>query len=97
VDSPPKTDLSCFERRPDVIARRLPDRTVLLNGTTGGCFELNGVGSAIWDALDGKRSWAAIALEIASRFALPETTAARDVSAFAEALTRADLIRPAAS
>jgi hypothetical protein len=82
------------ERRPEIIARRLPDRTVLLNGTTGGCFELNPVGSTIWDALDGVRSWTEIAAEVSRRFQCSLASAERDVQSFAAALVQAELIRP---
>ena len=85
---------SRFQRRPDVIARRLPDRTVLLSGTTGAAFELNRLGSNIWEKLDGSRSLAEIAAGLAVEFGLGSSAAHRDVQRFADALTAADLIEP---
>jgi hypothetical protein len=80
-------------RRADVIARRLPDRTVLLNGSTGSCFELNPVGTLIWEQFDGARSLDDIAQQVATRFGLGPTTASADVQAFAQALTAANLVQ----
>jgi hypothetical protein len=88
---------SRFERKPEVTARSLVDRIILLNGATGGCFELNAVGRAIWETLDGSRSWEQISAEVARRFALTPDRAALDVQKFAQELVAADLIRPAAA
>lgn len=93
--SPPLDAAPRFVRRKDVIARQLPDRTVLLNGSTGSCFELNPVGSSIWDALDGSRSLDEISARIAEAFRLEPGVAATDVARFAESLRAADLIEPA--
>jgi hypothetical protein len=97
VDSTENTDWSHFERRcerrPEIIARRLSDKTVLLNGTTGACFELNHVGTAIWDTLDGSRTWGDISDELARRFARPTADVAVDVKRLAEQLQAAALIR----
>jgi hypothetical protein len=87
----------CFERKPDVTGRTLVDRTILLNATTGNCFELNAVGSAIWATLDGSRSWEQISAEVARRFAVTGEQADLDVQRFATDLVAADLIRPAAA
>jgi hypothetical protein len=91
------------ERKPEIIARRLEIdqssvggvRTVLLNGDTGACFELNAVGTAIWDTLDGSRTWADISAELVRQFALAPADAAIDVKKLADALCAAKLIRPA--
>ncbi len=80
-------------RRDDVIVRKLPDRTVLLNGTTGHAFELNALGSAIWELLDGVRSWSEIETELAHRFAAPADRIAADLTAFRSGLEGAALIR----
>jgi hypothetical protein len=78
-----------------VIARRLPDRTVLLHGTSGACFELNATGTAVWEQLDGRRSWAQIADELARRFAVAAATARTDVDGVARRLADAGLVEPA--
>ena len=91
--TPESTAAARPRRRTDVIARRLPDRTVLLDGSTGSCFEINSVGSLIWERLDGLRSWNEIAEDMESLFGLSRAQAAQDVAEFAKALRRADLLR----
>jgi hypothetical protein len=58
-------------------------------------FTLNGVGSAIWQQIDGKKSIAELAHAITVQFKVTEAEATADVSAFVELLASKGLIEDA--
>jgi hypothetical protein len=55
-------------------------------------FTLNGVGTAIWALIDGKRSVDEIARVVTAEFDVPEAEAQADVAAFVELLSSKGLV-----
>lgn len=58
-------------------------------------FTLNGVGSAVWQHIDGKTSIAELAHAITVEFKVTEAEAAADVAAFVELLASKGLVEEA--
>jgi hypothetical protein len=78
-------------RRPDVVSRRLPDKTVLLDEMTGHCYELNSLGAQVWNLIDGVRTLEEICALLLPALGVPEPTLTQDVQEFAASLRRAGL------
>jgi hypothetical protein len=76
-------------RKPAVVSRQLPDRTVLLDGHTGQCFELNALGARVWALLDGQRTLEEIGTLLETMAPRPQVTG--DLLSFAGQLREAGL------
>jgi hypothetical protein len=83
---------SVFFPRPEVAAREIDDGAVLVNMTSGGCFELNRIGSEIWKLLQEKRSLASICDSLSARYPVEPEVLASDVESLIESLVRAGLV-----
>lgn len=57
-------------------------------------YALNETGRAIWERLDGKRTLAAVAADLAAGYAAPEDKIVRDVLEFASELVKQKIIVP---
>jgi hypothetical protein len=82
-------ETSVFKRNKDVSWRRLDRRCVLINVATGECFELNDLGSRIWDALDHDRSTAEVCELVAPAADAPLV---RDAESFLQQLAAHGLV-----
>ena len=68
------------------------DALVLYNSITDTYFQLNEVGSAIWELLDGSLDERRIADEIAAEFDVEPETALSDVTEYVSGLLEAGLL-----
>ena len=80
-------------RAPGVVARTIAGETILVpvrrRAQEMGLFTLNGVGTFVWQALDGAHSLREIAGAVATAFEVGPAQALADVAAFAADLERA--------
>ncbi len=71
-----------LRRRDGVECRRLPEKALLLDGRTGGCFELNQVGAEVWSRLDGLRTLEEVCAELQVSLDVPPDRLRSDVGRF---------------
>jgi pyrroloquinoline quinone biosynthesis protein D len=74
--------------------RRVAGEMILLQPEQEKLLGINGTGAAVWELLDGKRSAAAIAHDVALRFARDEQAVLKDVLAFLDELEKRQLVVP---
>jgi hypothetical protein len=67
---------------------------VLMNETTGDCFELNHVAADIWKAVCAGKSADAIVTELATTYGIEESVAKGDVETLLTNLARHGLVCP---
>ena len=79
-------------KRVDVMARETPDGAVLVDVVSGGCWELNRVGAALWSLLDGPTTLRRIGELLRARYEVAAEIIERDVLAVAEQLSKAGLV-----
>ena len=85
--------MSRFVMRGDrLAARKVGGEMVILSADDSSLFVLNEVGTAIWEAADGRTSLDAIADGVCREFDVDLETALRDVSAFVTALAAAGVL-----
>jgi hypothetical protein len=87
------THESMLCRAPGVVARTIAGETILVpvrrRAQEMGLFTLNGVGTFVWQALDGTHSLGEIAEAVAGAFEVDPARALADLAAFAADLERA--------
>ena len=83
-----------FARHQAAAWRRVAGEMILLQPEQEKLMGLNGTGAAVWELLDGKRSAAAIAHDVAAQFARDEQAVLRDVLAFLGELEKRRLVVP---
>jgi hypothetical protein len=66
---------------------------ILMNTSSGDCFELNGVGAFVWDCIGRGMGLEAIARELVKAYEIDETTARADLSRLIEELERQGIVR----
>lgn len=82
----------------DVVSREIEGELIIVPITSGigdledELYTLNETGKAIWQRLDGQRTIADIATEIAAEFDAPLETINRDVLGFSEELVRRKIL-----
>jgi hypothetical protein len=79
-------------RRRDVDSRSLADGAVLVDLMSGVCFELNRVGSEIWDLLGAGATEVSICQALCRRYPIESAVLAADVHDLLEALALRGLI-----
>ena len=80
-------------RNPQVVHSRLAGgESVLLHLDTGAYHELNAVGTAIWDLLDGQRTTAQIADQLRSMVEDPPAELETDIAGFIAQMRERDLV-----
>ena len=77
-------------RRPDAYAAEMEDGSVVYRGTE--LHRLDGLGTLVWQLLDGKSTLAAISADVADAFGEDRERCARDIASFAQRLAEAGLI-----
>jgi hypothetical protein len=77
---------------PTVVSQQTKDGAVLLEMSSGDCFELNEVGAQIWDALAKGEALAAIVATLARRYDLPPSTIEADALSLIDDLERRGLL-----
>lgn len=73
-------------------ARKVGGEMVILSADDSSLFVLNDVGTAIWEAADGRTSLDAIADGVCREFDVDLETAQRDVTEFVSALAAAGVV-----
>lgn len=83
-----------FVRGGRLAARKVAGEVVILRADDSSLYVLNGVGTAVWEAADGRTPVAALVRDVICRdFEVDEETALRDVSEFITALTAQGILR----
>ena len=83
-----------FARHQAAAWRRVEGEMILLQPEQEKLMGLNGTGAAVWELLDGRRSAADIARDVATRFARDEQVVLADVLAFLAELEKRRLVVP---
>ena len=73
-------------------ARKVGGEMVILSAEDSSLFLLNEVGTAIWEAADGRRSIQAIADALCAEYDVDRAAALADVTEFIEALAAAGIV-----
>jgi hypothetical protein len=87
----------CPSKKSDLVTRTVSSETLILPVRAGvasleSIFTLNGVGAAVWDLIDGRRTMAAIVDQVREAFDVDPAEAERDVSEFLADLCEAGLV-----
>ena len=77
-----------------VVGQTTADGAVLINMSTGDCFELNRSGAKIWSLLASGNSVSAIAAAVAADHGIAAEAVEADVRALLAELGRRGLVRP---
>jgi hypothetical protein len=75
-----------LSRSKDIAARTLGDDTIIMSTVDSTIFMLNGTGTFIWKAADGKTPFSSILTSIASEFNVSDEQARADAEKFVEEL-----------
>lgn len=78
---------------PTVVSQPTRDGAVLLEMTTGDCFELNQVGAEIWAALAKGEALGGVIGTVASRYGLPASTIEADARSLIDDLLKKGLLQ----
>jgi len=73
-------------------ARKVGGEMVILSADDSSLFVLNEVGTAVWEAADGRTSLDAIAAGVCREFDVDRDTALREISEFVTALAAAGVV-----
>jgi len=83
---------TCVVRGDKLAARKVGGEMVILSAEDSSMFLLNEVGTAIWEAADGRRSIQAIADVLCAEYDVDRATALADVTEFVESLAAAGIL-----
>ncbi len=86
-----------FRKSEAVVSRAVAGETVVVPvrggvGDLGSVYTFNGVGSEVWEMVDGGRTAGEMAAEIERRYEVPGGQALRDVEQFLDELSREGLV-----
>lgn len=85
--------MSLFVRRGErLAARKVGGEMVILSADDSSLFVLNEIGTAIWEAADGRTSTAAIADRVCAEYDVDADTARRDVEEFVLTMASAGVL-----
>jgi hypothetical protein len=70
---------------------------VILSADDSSLYVLNGVGTAVWEAADGRTPLSAVVDDICGEYDIDRETAWRDVQGFVEALASFGMLRTSAA
>jgi hypothetical protein len=77
-----------FRVNPAVVAKRMPDGAVLIDSTTGDCFELNRVGARVWDSLERGEDPVAIVNSLAAEYSVEGAVISSGIATLMQDLAR---------
>ncbi|MFQ5767311.1 MAG: PqqD family protein [Acidobacteriota bacterium] len=83
---------SIVVKNPNVHWTVLEGEAVLVNLENGFYYNLNKVGTAIWELLDAERPLSEVLSSLCSRFDVPDSKARADLEQIIETLTREQLV-----
>ena len=78
--------------RPEVVAREIDDGAVLVDMSSGGCFELNWIGFEVWTVLQKRTTIPEICEALTGRYPVTDEVLASDVRDLVDSLVRAGLV-----
>jgi hypothetical protein len=81
-----------ISRRTGVETRTTPKGAILVDMTTGRCFQLNRVGSEVWALLESPATLDVISKRIADRYQRSRETVENEICSLAEDLLREQLV-----
>lgn len=73
---------------PTVIATEMPTGTVLVDSATGDCFELNRIGSRVWECVKRGEALDSLADALATEHSIERSVISRDIAALIDDLAR---------
>ena len=76
-----------FRKNPDVVFRQIGDESILIPianevGDLSNIYNLNGIGTRIWEFIDGKRDVTEICRMVAGEYDVPMDVVMNDMSEF---------------
>ena len=83
---------ACVVRGEKLAARKVGGEMVILSADDSSVYVLNEVGTAIWEAADGRTSLQAIADGMCREYDVDPATALRDVEEFVQSLAAAGVV-----
>jgi hypothetical protein len=78
--------------RTEVVAREVDDGAVLVDMSSGGCFELNRIGFEVWTVLRKRTTIAEICEALTGRYPVTDEVLTSDVSDLVDSLVHAGLV-----
>jgi hypothetical protein len=81
-----------WRQGPEVAARRVDDRVVLVNLQTNHIYALNTTGSRLWELLDVARSRDELVAELLAEFEIERAALERETDALLVELEKASLV-----
>ena len=85
-------DAGKLTTNPTVVSQQTKEGAVLLEMTTGDCFELNHVGAEIWAALLNREALPEVVAKLAHRYGVPVATIETDARALIDDLKARGLL-----
>jgi hypothetical protein len=77
---------------PNVVTQGMDDGAVLMDMTSGECFELNRIGAEVWRRLGNGESTSELIEQIAASYGVPTSVVQSDVDQLLDRLTRSGLL-----
>lgn len=77
---------------PLVLARRMDKGAILMNSSSGDCFELNAVGALVWDLITRGLRLEAIVDELVKAYEIDAATARSDLLSLVDDLARQGIV-----
>jgi Coenzyme PQQ synthesis protein D (PqqD) len=78
---------------PLVVAQRMDKGAILMDTSSGECFELNAVGADVWSGIEQGRSFDDIAHDLAQQYRLPPDQIRTDIEDLLASLLRCGVVR----
>jgi hypothetical protein len=78
---------------PLIVARPMDRGAILMNTSSGDCFELNGVGALVWDLIGRGLALQGIVDAIVKAYDIDEATARADLLRLVDDLARQGIVR----
>jgi hypothetical protein len=77
-----------FRVNPGVVAKRMADGAVLIDSATGDCFELNQVGTRVWESLQRGEDPLTIVDSLATEYSVETSVISSDIATLIQDLAR---------
>jgi hypothetical protein len=92
TDNVPIADASMLSRPANLVASEIDGEVIVMSIDSGIFFQLNAVGSRIWDALETPMTMADLCRALEDRFEVDHDVCRRDVTEFINLLADHDLV-----
>jgi hypothetical protein len=81
---------------PGIVAKEMDQGAILMDASSGDCFELNAVGARVWSGIEQARGLDDIARELSRQYGVPVERIRTDIDDLLSSLIRCGVVRPAA-